>query len=68
MVQAWLDVDRYRAYHGYPVRWRQWCWAQLVRDCEAMRERGGTAEVIGAALLVQAHQRCIWWPRVRAGT
>ena len=35
-----LVTDRYSAYNWYPVRWRQWCWAHLLRDCEAMRGRG----------------------------
>jgi transposase len=33
-----------------------------------MRDRGGSAEEIGDALLTQAHQRCMWWHRVRDGT
>jgi transposase len=63
-----LVTDRYSAYNWYPVRWRQLCWAHLVRDFEAMRERGGTSETIGEGLLVQAHQMFTWWYRVRAGT
>jgi transposase len=63
-----LVTDRYSAYNWYPVRWRQLCWAHLVRDFEAMRARGGTSEAIGEALLVQAHQMFTWWHRVREGT
>jgi transposase len=51
-----LVTDRYSAYNWYPVRWRQLCWAHLLRDFEAMRARGGASEAIGEALLVQAHQ------------
>ena len=36
-----LVTDRYSAYNWYPVRWRQLCWAHLLRDFEAMRGRGG---------------------------
>jgi transposase len=36
-----LVTDRYSAYNWYPVRWRQLCWAQLLRDFEAMRGCGG---------------------------
>ena len=61
-------TDRYSAYNWYPVRWRQLCWAHLRRDFEAMRERGGASEVIGAALLTQAHQMFAWWHRVGEGT
>src|SRR5215468_4210984 len=63
-----LVTDRYSAYNWYPVRWRQLCWAHLLRDCEAMRGRGGRSEEIGDALLAQAHQMFKWWHRVRQGT
>ena len=42
-----LVTDRYSAYNWYPVRWRQVCWAHLLRDFEAMRGRGGCSEAIG---------------------
>src|SRR5215217_6061099 len=63
-----LGTDRYSAYNWYPVRWRQVCWAHLLRDFEAMRGRGGRSEEIGGALLAQAHQMFTWWHRVREGT
>ena len=63
-----LVTDRYSAYNGYPVRWRQLCWAHLLRDFEAMRGRGGRSEEIGDALLAQAHQMFAWWHQVREGT
>jgi transposase len=63
-----LVTDRYSAYNWYPVRWRQVCWAHLLRDFEAMRDRGGCAEEIGDALLGQAHQMFTWWHRVHQGT
>jgi transposase len=63
-----LVTDRYSAYHWYPVRWRQRCWAHLLRDFDAMRDRGGRSAEIGDALLTQAHQRFTWWHRVREGT
>ena len=63
-----LVTDRYSAYNWYPVRWRQLCWAHLLRDFEAMRSRGGHSEEIGDALLVQVHQMFAWWHRVREGT
>jgi transposase len=61
-------TDRSSAYNWYPVRWRQLCWAHLLRDFEAIRGRGGASEEIGAALLAQAHQMLTWWHRVREGT
>jgi transposase len=63
-----LVTDRYSAYNWYPIRWRQVCWAPLLRDFEAMRDRGGRSEEIGDALLAQAPQMCAWWHRVREGT
>jgi transposase len=44
-----LVTDRYRAYNGYPVWWRQVCWAHVLRDFEAMRGRGGRSEAMGGA-------------------
>jgi transposase len=63
-----LVPDRYSAYHWYPVRWRQLCWAHVLRDFEAMRGRGGRSAALGDALLAQAHQMFAWWHRVREGT
>jgi transposase len=63
-----LVTDRYSAYNWYPVRWRQLCWAHLLRDFEAMRDRGGCSRELGNALLAQAHQMFTWWHRVREGT
>jgi transposase len=63
-----LVTDRYSAYNWYPVRWRQVCWAHLLRDFEAMRDRGGCSEELGDALLAQAHQMFTWWHRGREGT
>lgn len=63
-----LVTDRYGAYNWYPVRWRQLCWAHLLRDVTAIRDRGGPSETVGAALLAQARQMFTWWHRVRAGT
>ena len=63
-----LVTDRSSAYNWYPVRWRQLCWAHVLRDFEAMRGRSGASEKIGEALLAQAHQMFTWWHRVRAGT
>src|SRR3989449_5425322 len=58
-----LVTDRYSAYNWYPVRWRQLCWAHLLRDFEAIRGRGGGCEEVGDALLAQAHQMFSWWDR-----
>jgi transposase len=63
-----LVTDRYSAYNWYPVRWRQLCWAHLLRDFEAIRDRSGVSAELGEALLVQAYQMFTWWHRVREGT
>jgi transposase len=63
-----LVTDRWSAYNWYPVRWRQLCWAHLLRDIEAMIGRGGRSQEIGEALKSQAHQMFHWWHRVRDGT
>ena len=63
-----LVTDRSSASNWYPVRWRQLCWAHWLRDCEAIRGRGGVSEAMGDALLEQAHQMFTWWHRVREGT
>src|SRR5262249_31327372 len=62
-----LVTDRYSAYHWSPVRWRQLCWAHVLRACEAIRGRGGVCEEIGDALLAQAHQMFSWWHRGGGG-
>jgi transposase len=63
-----LVTDRWSAYTWYPTRWRQVCWAHLLRDFEAMIERGGRSQEIGAGLRTQACQMFHWWHQVRDGT
>jgi transposase len=63
-----LVTDRWSAYTWYPTRWRQVCWAHLLRDFEAMIERGGRSQEIGEALRTQARQMFHWWHQVRDGT
>jgi transposase len=63
-----LVTDRFSAYNWYPVRWRQLCWAHLLRDIEAMIGRDGRSQAIGEALRSHAHQMFHWWHRVRDGT
>jgi len=65
---GWLVTDRWSAYTWYPTWRRQVCWAHLLRDIEAMIERGGCSQEIGEALRAQVHLMFQWWHRVRAGT
>lgn len=63
-----LVTDRWSAYTWYPTRWRQLCWAHLLRDFEAMIECGGRSQAIGEGLREQARQMFHWWHQVRDGT
>jgi transposase len=65
---GWLVTDRWSAYTWYPTWRRQLCWAHLLRDIEAMIERGGPSQAIGEALRAEARQMFHWWHRVRDGT
>jgi transposase len=65
---GWLVTDRWSAYTWYPSWRRQLCWAHLLRDIEAMIERGGQSRAIGEALRAQVRQMFHWWHRVRDGT
>jgi transposase len=65
---GWLVTDRWSAYNWYPSWRRQLCWAHLLRDIEAMIERGGRSAEIGEALQGQARRMFRSWHRVRDGT
>jgi transposase len=65
---GYLVTDRWSAYSWYPSWRRQVCWAHLLRDIEAMRERGGRSREIGEALRAQTCQMFHWWHRVHNGT
>jgi len=65
---GWLVTDRWSAYTWYPTWRRQVCWAHLLRDIEAMIERGGCSQEVGEALCAQVRLMFQWWHRVRAGT
>ena len=62
-----LVTDRWSAYTWYPTRWRQVCWAHLLRDFEAMIERGGRSQEIGEGLREQARQMFHAWHGIRDG-
>jgi transposase len=65
---GWLVTDRWSAYTWYPTWRRQVCWAHVLRDIEAMIERGGGSREVGEALRTQARQMFQWWHRVREGS
>jgi transposase len=60
--------DRWCTYNRLGVYQRQLCWAHLVRDFQAMVDRGGPGVAIGEELLALAEDLFHWWYRVRDGT
>lgn len=63
-----ITSDRAKAYDSHPLRNRQVCWAHLLRDCQAMIDRGGPGQAVGEVLLEHAHVLFTWWHWVRDGT
>lgn len=63
-----LTTDRWSAYNGQPLRYRQICWAHLERDFQAMVDRGNAGSKIGEELLCCAEDLFLWLRRVRDGT
>jgi transposase len=58
--------DRFKGY-GW-IKRRQFCWAHLRRDFQAMIDRGGEAGEVGRRLLDHSDALFRWWHRVRDGT
>jgi transposase len=58
--------DRFKSYAW--VKRRQFCWAHLRRDFQAMIDRGGEAGEVGRRLLDHSDALFRWWHRVRDGT
>jgi len=63
-----ITSDRAKAYDSQPLRRRQLCWAHLLRDFQAMIDRGGPGRGVGEALLEHAQVLFAWWHWVRDGT
>jgi transposase len=63
-----LTSDRAKVYDSYPLRRRQICWSHLLRDFQAMIDRGGPGQEVGDALLEHARVVFAWWHWVRDGT
>jgi transposase len=63
-----ITTDRYKGYLWLPLRQRQICWAHLIRDFQAMVDRGNAGSGIGEELLCCAQDLFTWWYRVRDGT
>ena len=58
--------DRLPSY-GW-IKRRQFCWAHLNRDFQAMVDRGGESAEVGRLLLGHSERLFDWWHRVRDGT
>ena len=63
-----VTSDRWSAYHRLDLYRRQLCWAHLIRDFQALVDRGGRAKELGEQLLCFAEDVFHWWYRVRDGT
>ena len=57
--------DRWSAY-GW-VETRQWCWAHLRRDFQAMIDRGGESRTIGEKLLLLSNRLFSAWHKYSRG-
>jgi transposase len=66
--QGVVVSDRWSAYQALDLSRRQVCWAHLVRDFQAMVDRGGLAAVVGEELLDLGGLLFEMWYKVRDGT
>jgi transposase len=62
-----ITTDRYLGYSWLATRRRQVCWAHLKRDFQAIAERSGESQEIGAALLGQTKEVFGLWHQVTEG-
>jgi len=60
--------DRWVVYDRFAVRFRQLCWAHLIRDFQGLFETAGPGKKIGGELLCFADDIFNFWYRVRDGT
>jgi transposase len=58
--------DRFKGYVW--INRRQFCWAHLDRDFQAMIDRGGESAEVGRLVLGHSERLFDWWHRVRDGT
>ena len=57
-----------KAYNYLGSKLRQFCWAHLLRDFQAMVDRGGECQRIGSQLLQVGRDVIHYWHRIRDGT
>jgi transposase len=58
--------DRYSAYNHLEDDCRQFCWAHLIRDFQAMAERGGTSATVGTRLKTAGQELIHQWNRLQS--
>jgi transposase len=63
-----ITTDRYLGYSWLATQRRQVCWAHLKRDFQAISERSGESQEIGAALVEQTEEVFRLWHKLRDGT
>jgi transposase len=59
--------DRLHAYEHVPLKQRQLCWAHVKRNFEKLVDQGGTAQVLGEALLKIEKKVFELWHSFRGG-
>jgi transposase len=62
--QGVLGTDRYKAYSLVPKGRRQFCWAHLKRDFQAMVDRKNSGSKIGEELLFWVEALFGWWEKL----
>jgi transposase len=62
-----VTSDRAKAYDTLPLAKRQLCWAHLLRDFQAMIDRGGAGAATGESLLFLGQRMLAAWAKVREG-
>lgn len=60
-----VGSDRYVVYDGLPPEQRQLCWAHLVRNFQALIDRGGTGALVGRWALAESAKLFALWHRFR---
>jgi transposase len=66
--QGIINTDRYAAYHWVDGHRRQFCWAHLKREFQAIKERGGASAEIGEGLLGEVKAIFETWYELRQGS
>lgn len=62
-----VTSDRLSAYNSLETKWRQLCWAHLVRNLRARAEAKGSWQAEAAALLALAEEVLKIWAQYRTG-